>query len=363
MKPLSNNLVVDTFPDDQNARAFCDDFFAGNSPRYILGRNEWANSIAELVQVDGFVDDFTNDTEFSGKPVLRTHDLPENAMVVSANVLGRPITVQEKLTDQGVRQIDYFAFRKYSGRNLKPVMFWDEFGPDFETNRDKYEWVYGLLQDEQSKSEFNKLINFRLSSNLSYMSGFIDAQHRQYFEDFLDLQSEEEVFLDVGSFDGDTSLEFIKRCPGYAGIHIFEPEPRNMKIVKQKLADYPNVIYHDCGLSDKTQTLRFSVNGSASRISEDGEIEIKVDRLDDRIKEVFTFLKMDIEGGEMQALEGAKNTISRHHPRLAICVYHRPDDFWRIPEKVLSYRSDYNVFLRHYTEGVVETVMFFIPKR
>ncbi len=72
---------------------------------------------------------------------------------------------------------------------------------------------------------------------------------------------------------------------------------------------------------------------------------------------------MDIEGAEYDALRGAEQTISEHHPRLAISVYHRVDDLRRIPELVLSYRSDYDLFLRHYTEGVTETVMFFIPRK
>ena len=194
------------------------------------------------------------------------------------------------------------------------------------------------------------------------MEDFADIQHQQYFEDFLQLHPEQETFLDVGCFDGKTSLEFIKHCPEYAGIHVFEPEPENMIKSKQTLAGLPNITYHDSGLSSQSETLRFSVEGSSSRVSEKGELLIKVDRLDNFIHTPFTLLKMDIEGQELSAIEGAKESITKYHPRLAICVYHRPDDFWKIPQKILSFRSDYQVFLRHYTEGVTETVMFFIPR-
>ncbi len=71
---------------------------------------------------------------------------------------------------------------------------------------------------------------------------------------------------------------------------------------------------------------------------------------------------MDIEGEEIAALEGARSAIVEHHPRLAISAYHRYDDLWKIPERILSYRSDYDVCLRHYTEGITETVMFFLPR-
>ena len=147
----------------------------------------------------------------------------------------------------------------------------------------------------------------------------------------------------------------------YAAVHLFEPEQKNMDVVTEKLAGLSRIYCYLSGLSNQPQTLRFSAQGSSSRISEDGEVEIKVVRLDDLLHEPFTFLKMDIEGGEISALEGMKESIIKYHPRLAISVYHRVDDFWRIPEQVLSYRDDYNIFLRHYTEGVSETVMFFIP--
>jgi hypothetical protein len=75
-----------------------------------------------------------------------------------------------------------------------------------------------------------------------------------------------------------------------------------------------------------------------------------------------TFLKIDVEGAEEAVLDGAKQTIRKHHPRIAVSVYHKGDDLRRIPEQVLSFREDYDVYLRHYSEGVVETVAFFVPR-
>jgi FkbM family methyltransferase len=361
MTLLSNQLEIDNFVDDQNAIDFCEQFFNSTCPKYILGRNEWARSIAEIIEVDGFVDDFTNEQKFLDRKIIKTQELPQGSLVVSAVVGIQPITVRQKIANRGVNQIDYFAFRKYSGKKLKPVMWWDEFQNDFTQCREKYEWVFSLLQDQKSRLEFTKILNFRLSSNLSYMEGFTDAQYRQYFEDFLALQKEGEVFFDVGGFDGYTSLEFIHRCPQYSGVHIFEPEPTNIEVTKTKLNNYKNIYFYPYGLSNRSQTLRFDVKGSSSRVSEQGNIKIKVEPLDDLLDEPLSFLKMDIEGGEIEALEGAKQTIIKYHPRLAISVYHRHDDFWRIPELILSYHRNYKIFLRYYTEGVTETVMFFVP--
>ena len=73
-------------------------------------------------------------------------------------------------------------------------------------------------------------------------------------------------------------------------------------------------------------------------------------------------LKMDIESAERIALEGARNTILNFHPKMAICVYHQFDDFYQIPKLILNIRKDYKIYFRHYSSGIMESVMFFIPK-
>lgn len=362
MKSLSR-LIIDRHIENTAAQAFCEEFLNGSRQRYVFGRNDYAKSIANAMDVDGFIDDFTSELEFLGKPILRTENIPSNALVVSV-VIGRPFVAEKRLQSSNIRFLDYFAFKRFIGiTNVAPVKFWDEFRIDFEAHADRYDWIFGLLQDDESRQALSNIINFRLSHNLDYMRGYTDAQHRQYFEDFLALKSEGEIFVDVGCFDGYTSNYFIKQCPDYAAVHIFEPEPQNMIVVKEKLAGYPRVHFHPHGLSNQSQILRFNSQGSSSRISELGDMEIKVERLDDVLHEPFTFLKMDIEGAEMSAIEGAQRAITEHHPRLAVSVYHRFDDLWQIPERILSYRDDYEIFLRHYTEGVDETVMFFIPNK
>lgn len=364
MKNLSSKLVIDNYTDNISARIFCSDFINGSSfPRFILGTNVYAESIAKLVSVDGFIDDFTSETEFMGKPILKMHELPVNSLVVSTVVGVRPLTAKKKLAKQCVKQLDYFAFRKYSGLEIVPVMFLDEFPRDFETQRNKYNSIYESLSDDESKEIFENIVNFRLSQDLKYLQGFSDIQYRQYFESFLDLKMKGETFVDVGGFDASTSLDFIERCPEYERVYIFEPEPSNMMTVKNRLSGYRDIVFNMCGLSNKSELLRFCSRGSSSQIDEGGEKEIQVNCLDDIIQEPITFLKMDIEGEEKNALNGARKTIEKFQPRIAISVYHLCDDLWKIPELILSIRADYSLYLRHYTEGMTETVMFFIPKR
>ena len=354
-------LTIRPVIENNKAKVFCQDFIHSNKPKYIFGRNEWAESIASIINVDGFIDDFTSEKEYLGKPIIPIAKVPHNALVVIVVIIGKPLVAEQRVRQFQFQAIDYFSFFKYSGLLLKQIIFWDGMIEDIHTNRPKYEWVYGLLQDDISRNQFYNILNFRNSYDLDYMRGFEPKEHLQYFEPFLHLKKNGESFVDIGGFDGYTTEMFIRHCPEYKEIFFFEPEKNNMQVAKDRLKQYKNVHYLPLGLSNKKQTLRFSTSGSSSKISEKGELEINVDRLDDLIDRKITFLKMDIEGAEKEAIDGARKLIKKYHPKLAISVYHKKDDFWKIPELVFSIRSDYKLYLRHYTEGISETIMFFIP--
>lgn len=347
------------YPD---AADFCKLFLKDRAlPRFILGRNEYAVSIADAVEVDGFIDEFTNEDSFFGKPIVNLSDLPKESMVVSAVVLGRPLIALNKLKMHRVNCLDYFNFYKYSGLSLQEIELLSKGKNDIEKNRDKYEWIYSQLADETSKDVLENLLNFRFSSDLNYMSGFEHAPDQQYFEDFLGLKPGE-VFVDGGGFDGQTTISFIERCPDYRSVYFFEPDPQNINIARKNLLKYECINFYTLGIAESKKTLYFGAGeGPSSKICETGNMEIQVDAIDNLVNEPASFIKMDIEGAEMIAIEGSKKHIANDHPKLAICCYHKFDDLWKIPEQILSIRDDYDIYLRHYTEGTTETVIYFIP--
>ncbi len=100
------------------------------------------------------------------------------------------------------------------------------------------------------------------------------------------------------------------------------------------------------------------MDGSSSRISEIADISIQVDSIDRVIQEPVTCIKMDIEGAEYQGILGAKEMISRFKPKLAVCVYHKPEDIWELPQLIHRINSEYEFYLRHYSFGDVETVLY-----
>lgn len=344
------------------AQRFVADFMREDSrPKFIFGCNVYGHALVEHLKIDGFIDDFREDRHFLDLPVSRIGDVPRESLVLVASG-GRPFSALRKVQAAGFECLDYFAFHRICGLPLKEVVFNEGFALDYQTNVEKYQKIYHLLADEESRDTFEKLINFRLTYDLNVINGFTDQENEQYFESFLQLKSQNETFVDVGSFDGFTSYSFIKSCPQYSAVHVFEPDPRNMRLCRERLSGLRDCVFHNLGLSNRKQLLNFDAAGSASRISGIGATQIVVDRLDDVLDVKPTLIKMDIEGAELQAVEGSVETIARFHPRLALSIYHNPGDFWRLPERILDIRNDYKLFVRHYTESIYETVMFFQPE-
>ena len=331
--------------------------------KYILGRNKSAQKLATVVPVEAFIDDYTEDTAFMGKPIIKSSDVEQDAIVVSCSLAIYPHSALQSLHAQGVKHVlNYLDVVKYSNDSRLSMPFIDSSYKDLLEHKSKYAYIYDRLNDEISRKTFSDILHFRYNKDISYMQGYRVDSVGQYFEDFLALQ-EGEVFVDAGGYDGQTSIEFIKHCPGYHSIYIFEPSEENLRLAKKNLSGYENVYFIAKGLSDQKDTLRFDTSaGSASSISEEGLVTIEVDTLDNMVDEKITFVKMDIEGAEGLAIEGMKKHITNDHPKLAISVYHKADDFWKIPEQILAIRDDYDLYMRHYTEGTDETVMFFIPK-
>jgi len=332
-------------------------------PTFVLGRNKYAASVARELDIAGFVDDYTSDSAFLGKPLLRTKELPRGCAVISCVVDGRPLTALNRLREAGVEDVlDYFTLLRLSKGQFRPVDYSEHNQKDLVENRAKYEWLMRILSDETSRRTLLSVSRFRFSGDVEHMRGFRVDPEKQYFEDFINLPPDC-VFVDGGGFDGGTTKQFAQRFPAYRRIYYFEPSRVMMSISRTALRDVPSTVLIEKGLANTTGRVRFDAeDGPASRISDEGNVEIAVARLDDEIAEPVTFIKLDIEGSELDAIAGAQRHISSHRPVLAICVYHDQRDFWRIPERVLSYVSSYDVYLRHYTEGILETVMYFIPR-
>lgn len=189
------------------------------------------------------------------------------------------------------------------------------------------------------------------------------SEGKQYFDLDELPHSGDEVFVDVGCYDGLSAVFFNDWCKGNGFSYCFEPDTTNIerihRILKNKNIDSYELI--DKGVWSSAGKLGFvSTGNSVSHVSEDEDADsIEVVALDDVLaNRKVTFIKMDIEGSELEALKGARKIVEKQKPKLAICIYHKPQDVWELPELILSYNKDYRFYLRHYSYKDNETVLY-----
>lgn len=343
------------------AVALCQEFISSSlRPKFILGRNRFAASVGQLIGVQGYVDDFTDDQYYLGKRIYKADELSADALVLTTT-LGKPLSAKRRLDRLNLDNFDYFTLYKQKLLPIEPVPGWPIFETDYPINSAQYQWVYDNLADQESQDVFESILAFRLSGNLDYMAQFCDRQAEQYFEPFITFDSTREVFVDIGGFDGATTIEFINRCHHYKKIIYFEPSPVNFDKSKISMSLYDKIDYYSCALSDQCGSAVFSDCGSNSGIRLDGNYEVEIKTLDSIGIDRATYIKMDVEGHEKEIIHGARQVLAKDCPKLAICVYHQGDDLWQVPKLVLSIQPNYRLYLRHYTEGIDETVMYFVP--
>lgn len=330
---------------------------------YAFGLTQMASALNQRIELVGFIDDFTKQTEFEGKPIVKLEQLAHEADVVIINCvnLAKPRTALNRIKQLGFSDIlHYHDFLKVDTELMLPD-FIQEARHDVLMNYQRWHYVYLQLADATSREIFNNVYCYRLTGDPSYTRDYSFTPTEQYFEDFM--QYQQEVFVDAGGFTGDTTEEFCLRYPDYSKVFLIEPGQDSMRQAKERLADFNNIIYVPKGVSDKVESLAFSDDlGSSSLINEQGSQVIDVAPIDDLVNEPVSVIKMDLEGWEMNALRGSAQHILNDHPKLAISVYHKTQDIWQIYEYIMSLRQDYTIYLRHYSEARTETIMFFMPK-
>ncbi len=171
----------------------------------------------------------------------------------------------------------------------------------------------------------------------------------------------DEVFVDDGCKNMDTSFKLASLC-NLKKVYAFEPDPQNYEICKGRKDELnAEVVLYPYGTWDKKDTLSFSAtNDGCSHITDSGETKIDVRSIDEMIpkEENVTFIKMDVEGAELNSLIGAANTIRRCKPKLAICIYHKPEDTIELLLYVYSLNPEYKFYIRHHSNYWNETVLY-----
>jgi FkbM family methyltransferase len=331
-------------------------------PCFAIGKNTESLSINKIIRLNGIIDDYKgNETFWEGIQLVRTGEVSSDAFIINCSSSIRPIEVIKHLCNAGLYKIiGLHELIKLGEEKIPLPKFVEKMRSEIENNSKAWEYIYLRLNDDESKKTFRDVVRYRLSSDPKYMKNYSVRIEQQYLEEFMSYNKE--TFVDAGGYDGDTSELFALRYPDYEKIIFFEPSQKNMVAAKQRLKQFERIEYHQIGLSDYPGILNFDQNaGSASAVNANGDMSISVDTLDLLLYEPVTFIKMDLEGWEINALKGAKRQISENKPKLALAVYHDSSDLRQIFDYIMDINPGYKVYLRHYTQGWSETIMFFLP--
>jgi FkbM family methyltransferase len=290
----------------------------------------------------------------SGKPILLRPweddpDFKNDYFVI--------ISTHDKYTRQIARQLDECGISHTKSDVFQVAHSWE-----------RYRKIVNALDDDFSKLSYLGALWRWLTDSSEY----VRAIDHPYFalEEFMTCYNE--IICDCGAYVGDTVEEYVRRGIGSSKIYAFEPNPKLCSKMQNRLArlrsewDLPDdqieIIIGGVGEANKTE--RFDIVQGEAVHSEDGCNEFAIYSIDEFFagKPKPTWIKADIEGMETDMLYGAKQTIRENKPKLAICLYHSPTDFYRVPEIVLELNPNYKLQVRGHSMTVNETILYCVDR-
>lgn len=326
-----------------------------------MGKNTCNALVINGIRIEGFLVDeqyYTEKMQYKEIPVLNIDRLefdPDSMLIIAMRDYDR-----NKVSEWS-RKIEVISADIFS---LHTVEDFVSLNYDYiKQNEEKFLKIYEEFSDEKSRECMTAYLNQKISGEYKYLENIWES-NQYYDKDIVDF-SKIESFVDCGAYDGDSFFAFLKNYQEmvgkeYAGISfLLEPDEENYKKLLGNCAKYEKCNTIKLGAWDKKDTLTFSIGGTSSGINKDGCISINVDAIDNIVEEQrVDFIKMDIEGSELNALKGAEKTIKAYRPILAICVYHKKEDLLTIPQYIKSLCSEYKFYLRAYSKYTQELVLY-----
>lgn len=355
----------------------------GESPLYLYGAGNMGKRLyrqlsANGISINGFIDrNPAAQPEGIAIPTF-TPDSPEleaaktSGIIILSGLFPLKVCQSIKATlstlgFQHIHALHEINFSRINGGSIRQILFDDNYNKldVLGEDRPKIEQAYKLLAEESDRELFLQLLKAHLTMDFTRL----DEPHDiclQYLAHDISEHKDYTRFVDCGGYDGDTFRQLADQVEQIDTLAAFEPQVAMYRKYAESIATHPKpprqTFLFPCGVHSETTQLRFASNDdaqSAARVSTEGDQIIQCVAIDEALQGFRpTFIKMDIEGAEIDALHGARKTIESIGPGLAICVYHRFSDLWEIPCLISSMRSDYRYHLRNYNYLALETVLY-----
>jgi len=217
----------------------------------------------------------------------------------------------------------------------------------FSEHRSAFDELCDLLADEQSKATLKNLIDYMITGEISPLFDCMTSEEEAV--SLLQL-TDAETYVDGGAYNGDTVASFVKTVSDkYSHIYAFEPDGKSCKKLVKRTEDtsVDRITLFNKGLWSGEDMLSFESKAArGSALSPNGGA-VPVTSLDNALGNVpVSYLKLDVEGAEREALLGAENILKTHKPKLNIALYHRTEDIITLPFLIRKIRPDYRFYLR-----------------
>jgi FkbM family methyltransferase len=253
----------------------------------------------------------------------------------------------------------------------KTYPFWGAFDPEnnvydalrerarvLKEHREDFIWLYKRLEDARSKNVLYAILFNWICFDCGITEKYIENEICEYFHPDIFPEGDGAVLVDIGAFTGDSVGSFISTYGfGYKKIFCYEISKETFHTLEENLTDIPNVDLRRkaAGAEPGVMYIDYGNVVSSERVTGHGEAAVDVVRIDDDITEPVTFIKMDIEGAEKDALRGCERHIRQNHPRLAISTYHGYEDIVAIPRLIDEIAPGYKFYMRYHGGNLIPT--------
>ena len=345
-----------------------------NQPILIFGTGQFGRDVCQILRqrgydVVGFIETKPKNQTASALPVWAWEQLSKAQLgfqiVIGIYNRGMPLDQLEAIArSHGVQEV-FFPWDLYDqfGANLG-WRYWLGSQELLTSNLDSIERSFNRLSDPISRQCLLDICRFRLGALTSYAS--FQHTENQYFNPLTlaNLHATSLTYVDGGAYNGDTVLELHAAKPVRTA-YLFEPDPSNFDVLVRNTAHLESrITCLPLALADRHQILSFNAGtGEGAAISEHGTTHITAVALDDVMgQQHIDFLKLDVEGAEVAALQGAEKMIQRCRPVMALSLYHRPQDIWAIPDQIAEIADGYDLYIRQHYANSFDSVLYAVAR-
>lgn len=288
-------------------------------------------------------DDFVRGQDFQGFKVCRYDDVQkctDDFIVVPAFGTSLPDVMQrlERIADEHTLIMPDV-----------PVFGEECFTKEGFLNRfEQAKKVFELLCDEQSKAVFVNVLIYKVTGDIRYLKNVFTCPDESY-EKIICL-NENEIYVDLGAYIGDTISEFLEQTNGkYTKIIALEPNVKNFRKCVKNTLNLNNIEWYNAAAWDKDEVRMFSKNaGRQASVSEVG-VPVQCRSVDSILADKgCTYIKYDVEGADRQALLGSIKTIRNFSTKICTALYHRAYDMIDLPLLINEINPNYKMYLRQY---------------